>query len=207
MKAETFLARLFSIAFHPLVIPTLGLLLLFRLDSYIHFAVPPQAKRFILVIVFINTALAPALAVLLLKRTGLIRDVMLNDRSERLFPLLLSSLLFFLTYYLLRQVTLPSLIYYYMMGGTLLVILCLLITFRWKISLHMMGLGGYTGFLIATSMFLKIDISLLIGLCVLVGGFVGAARLRLGSHTPMQIYAGYLAGAGVMLALFLFLRA
>lgn len=207
MKAETFLARLFSVAFHPLVIPTLGLLLLFQLDSYIQFAVSPQAKRFILVIVFINTAIAPALAVLLLKRTGLIRDVLLKDRSERLFPLLLSSLLFFLTYYLLRQVTLPSLIYYYMMGGTLLVILCLLITFRWKISLHMMGLGGYAGFLIATSMFLKIDISLLIGLCILVGGLVGAARLRLGSHTPMQIYAGYLAGAGVMLALFFFLRA
>jgi membrane-associated phospholipid phosphatase len=141
-----------------------------------------------------------------LKRTGLIRDVLLNERSERLFPLLLSSLLFFLTYYLLRQVTLPSLIYYYMMGGTLLVILCLLITFRWKISLHMMGLGGYTGFLIATSMFLKIDISLVIGLSFLVGGLVGAARLRLGSHTPLQIYTGYLAGAGVMLALFLFLR-
>lgn len=207
MKAETFLARLFSVAFHPLVIPTLGLLLLFQLDSYIQFAVPPQAKRFILVIVFINTAIAPALAVLLLKRTGLIRDVLLDDRSERLFPLLLSSLLFFLTYYLLRQVTLPSLIYYYMMGGTLLVIISLLITFRWKISLHMMGLGGYAGFLIATSLYLKIDISLLIGVCILVGGLVGAARLRLGSHTPMQIYAGYLAGAGVMLALFLFLRA
>jgi hypothetical protein len=67
MKAETFLARLFSIAFHPLVVPTLGLLLLFRLDSYLQFAIPPQAKRFILLIVFINTALAPALAVLLLK--------------------------------------------------------------------------------------------------------------------------------------------
>lgn len=207
MKAERILARLFSVAFHPLVIPALGILLLFQLDSYIQFAVPPQAKRFILVIVLVNTALAPALAILLLKRTGLIRDVLLDDRGERLFPLLLSSLLFFLTYYLLRQVTLPSLIYYYMMGATLLVILCLLITFRWKISIHMMSLGGLTGFLIAASLFLRVDLSLLIGLSFFVGGLVGAARLMLGAHTPMQVYAGYLAGVGVMLALFLFLRA
>jgi membrane-associated phospholipid phosphatase len=207
MKAETFLARLLSVAFHPLLVPTLGMLLLFQLDSYLQFAVPPQAKRFILIIVFINTALAPALAVLLLKRTGLIKSMLLDERGERLFPLLLSSLLFFLTYYLLRQVTLPSLIYYYLMGATLLVILCLLITFRWKISLHMMGLGGFTGFLIATSSFLKIDISLLIGLTFLVSGLVGASRLGLGSHTPLQVYVGYLSGAGVMLALFLFLRA
>jgi membrane-associated phospholipid phosphatase len=207
MKAETILARFFSVAFHPLLIPTLGMLLLFRMDAYILFAVPGQAKRFIMIIVFINTALAPALAVLLMKRTGLVKDMLLDERNERLFPLLVTSLLFFLTYYLLRKVSLPSLIYYYMMGATLLVILCLLITFRWKISIHMMSLGGFTGFLIATSLFLRTDISWLIALVFLISGVVGAARLRLEAHTPMQVYAGYLAGIVVMIGLFLFLRA
>lgn len=206
MKVETFLARLFSVVFHPLFVPTLGMMLLFRMDTYIHFAVPGQAKRFIMVIIFINTALAPALAILLLKRTGLIRDLLLDDRSERLFPLLVSSLLFFLTYYLLRQVSLPSLIYYYMMGATLTVITSLLITFRWKISIHMMSMGGYTGFLIATALFLKLDISWLIALLFLVSGVVGASRLRLQAHTPLQVYAGYLCGIAVMLGLFFLLR-
>ncbi|MFO7998134.1 MAG: hypothetical protein R6U86_04050 [Bacteroidales bacterium] len=206
MKAETTLAHFFSVVFHPLVMPSLGILLLFQLDTNISFAVPPQAKRFILLMVFINTALAPALAIVFLKRTGLIGDLLLNERNERLFPLLLSSLLFFLTYYLMRQISLPALIYYYMMGATLMVLLCLVITFLWKISIHMMSLGGFSGFLIATSLFLRIDISWLILLVFLIAGLVGAARIKLDAHRPAQVYAGFLTGMGVMLGLYLLLQ-
>jgi len=199
-------ARFLSVAFHPLVMPCLGLLLLFQMDTYISHAIPGPAKRFLLAVVFINTALAPALAIALLQRTGIISNVLLSERSERMFPLLMASLFYVLTYYLLRQVTLPPIIYYYIMGATLMVLLCLVITFRWKISIHMTSMGGFSGFLIATSLFLRTDISGLIILGFILAGLVGSARLRLNAHTPAQVYAGYLLGLAVMLGLFLYLR-
>ncbi len=206
MKIETRLAQIISVVFHPLVIPTLGMLLLFHVNSYISYTIPPQAKQFILLIVFINTAIAPALSVLLLKRTGLVRDLQIDDRADRIYPLLITALFFFLTYYLLRQIALPSLIYYFLIGGALLVILTLLITFRWKISIHMVSMGGLTGFLLVSMLLLKTDISWLVLLSLLVSGAVGSARLVMRAHVPLQVYAGFLMGLSVMLLLFVFLK-
>ncbi len=206
MKTEAILARFFSVVLHPLIIPTIGIIILFRLNTYISFAVADQAKRFILIMVFINTAVAPALATVLLRRSGVIKNVLLDERGERLFPLLVSALFYILTYYLLKQITLPSLIYYFVIGATLLVLICLIITFRWKISIHMMSMGGMTGFLIATSLLLRTDITVLIMLAILLSGFVGASRIRLNAHTPMQVYAGYALGFVVMLVLYTYLR-
>lgn len=206
MKTEVILARFFSVVLHPLIIPTLGIIILFRLNTYIGFAVAEQAKRFILIMVFVNTAVAPALATVLLKRSGVIKNVLLDERGERLFPLLMSALFYILTYYLLKQITLPSLIYYFVIGATLLVLICLIITFRWKISIHMMSMGGMTGFLIAASMLLRTDITVLIMLAILLSGFLGASRIRLNAHTPSQVYTGYVLGLVVMLVLYTYLR-
>ena len=206
MKAEVILSRFISVVLHPLIIPTLGIIILFRLNTYISFAVAEQAKRLILIMVFINTALAPALATVLLKRSGVIKNVLLDERDERLFPLLVSALFYILTYYLLKQITLPSLIYYFVLGATLLVLICLIITFRWKISIHMMSMGGMTGFLIAASLLLRTDVIVLIMFTILLSGFVGAARIRLNAHTPKQVYAGFALGLLVMLMLYAYLR-
>ncbi len=206
MKIELALARFFSVVFHPLFMPSLGLLLLFYLEAYISMSIPLQARRLLLLIVFVNTAIAPALAILLLKKTGLVDNVQLDKRSERMLPLLITALFFFLTFFLLKKVALPSLIYFYVLGATLLVLLCLIVTFRYKISIHSTSLGGFTGFLLTASWFLGVDWSGLIMAAFLLSGIVGASRIRLNAHTPMQVYSGYLMGLGVMLLLFIYLR-
>lgn len=207
MKFELFAARLFSVCFHPLIIPTLGMVLLFRMDSYLTYSIPGQVRQFILLIVFINTALAPALSMLLLKRTGVIKDLLLSERAERIYPVLLTSLFFFLTYYLLRQAVLPSIMYYYLMGATLSVVLTLLVTFWWKISIHMVSMGGLLGAVVATSIHLNLDLTGFILSGILLSGLIGYSRLRLRAHSPWQVYAGFFLGVGVMMALFFGLSA
>lgn len=206
MKFEITLARLFSAVLHPLIIPTLGIIILFNLESYIAYSIPVQAKRFVLLMVFINTAVAPLLSVIALKRARVIGDMLLDERHDRFIPMLLSALYFILTYYLLRQITLPSIIYYYVMGAGLLVIICLLITLRWKISIHMASMGALTGFLIVSSLLLGVNINMLIILAVFLSGMLGFARLRLNAHSPAQVYAGFLLGVCNMLLLYVYLR-
>lgn len=207
MKIENRIASLLSAVLHPLILPTLGMIILFNLNTYLSYSIPGQAKKFILLIVFINSAIAPVLSILLLKRTGFIKDVMLDERSERMLPLLLSAIYFFITYYLLRKVALPSLLYFYIIGATVLVLLTLIITFRWKISIHMVSMGGFTGFLISLALLLHIDIDWLLILAFLASGLLGTARIKLNAHDLPQVFAGYAMGVGVMLILFLYLRA
>lgn len=197
-------ARLCSAVFHPLLIPTLGIFILFQINSHLSFAVNQDARRFIMLVVFINTAIAPVMAVWIMKKTGYVKDFMLSERNERIFPLLVTAVLFFMTYYLLRQLSLPSLVYFFIMSGTLLVMLTLMISFVWKVSIHMVSLGGLTGFLIVASLLLRADIAWLIILAFLASGCTGTARLILKAHSPAQVYAGYLIGMGMMLGLYLY---
>ncbi len=206
MRAEHLFARLFSTLLHPLLIPTLGVFLLFQMSSHIGFSISDEARKFIMIIVFINTAIAPVLSVLILKRTGYINNYLLDDRSERIFPLVIASFMFFMTYYLLRQLSLPSLLYFYIMGATMLVVATLIVSFFWKISIHMVSLGGLTGFLIVSSLLLRNDISSLIALAIIFSGFTGASRIYLKAHSPAQVYTGYLLGVFLMIMLFLYLR-
>lgn len=199
-------ARVINTLFHPLIIPTIGLFVLFQLDTHIRYTLAPDIRRYIMLMVFINTAIIPALSVFILKQTGHIQDYVLRERTERVFPLMVAAVTFFLTYYLLRQLHLPSLLDFYMMGATLLVLLCLIISFRWNISLHMVSLGGLTGFLIVTALLLQQDMQFVIISAFLVSGFTGASRLQRKAHAPAEVYAGYLLGAVVIILLYLYLR-
>ena len=206
MKIEYTLAKIISGIFHPLLIASFGMIILLHMNTYVGATIPLQARQFILIIIFVNTAFIPTIAIFMLKRLGLIEDVYITRRSERLLPLLITALLYMFTFYLLKKLALPSLIYYYVMGACLIVLSSLIITLRWKISIHMTSMGGLTGFLIATSLLLRADLLYVIVLSFFLSGLIGSARLRLHAHTPAQVYAGFLLGMIAMLVLYIYLR-
>lgn len=203
---ETRIAKIISSVFSPLFIPTIGVLLLLNIDTFINYVVPPRAKNLITIIVFINTAIAPLLAIFLMKRVGFVNDLLLNKRNERALPMIAGVFLYFFTYYVLKQSGLPSLLYFYFLGATSLIIISLFITLKWKISLHMVSMGGLTGLLLVASLLFKTDIVWLIASVILISGLVGSSRLILNLHTQGQVFAGYILGVGVMLILFFVFR-
>ncbi len=204
MRVANGIARVFSTLFHPLFIPTLGMFVLLQLNTYINYSLPGAARRFIILIIFINTAIVPVLSVLIMKRTGHVSSYILEKRSDRIFPLLVAAVMFFMTYYLLQQLSIPSLIYFFIMAATILILAALLVTLSWKISLHMVSMGGFTAFLIIASLILRADISWIVAASFLVSGITAASRIHLGAHTPAQVYSGYMLGMVTMILLFLF---
>jgi hypothetical protein len=92
-----------------------------------------------------------------------------------------------------------------MLGSTFLTILALIISFYRKISLHMIGIGGMLGLLVGLSLDLGLDMTWFIVAAIILGGFLGFARIQSNSHKPSDIYSGFLVGAGVMFLLFIFL--
>lgn len=199
---ERFLARLVSALFHPLLMPTYGLIILFQVKTYVSHAIPFKAKMTLLGIVFVNTVLLPVIMIYFMKLRGLITSFHMDDKKERILPYIVTAIFYFTTFYILRKFQLPSVIYLLVLGSTCLLIIALVINFWWKISAHMIGVGGLAGAYTGIAFYLSINMGGLISVILVLAGLVGFARLKLKSHTQAQIYTGFLAGAGFMIFLF-----
>jgi hypothetical protein len=195
-------ARVLSLVLHPMIIPTLAVIILYSVPTYLTFSVPTQVKRLVMLLIFVNTCLAPLMIMLMLKRFGLITDLVLNDRNERMYPTLVTVLFYFFTFYLLKQAGVSVVLSIFMMGATVLVVTGFVVTMFWKISFHMMAMGGITGFLLALSLLLTPHAVWLLIPAIILSGFTGTARLVLDAHTSAQVYIGWLIGIGVMMGVY-----
>ena len=191
-----------SIVFHPLLMPTIAIGVLFALGTHISFAISSQAQLLIILIVLVNTAVAPILVILFFKKIGYVENLYLNERSDRIYPTAITILLYLFTWYLFRQSNLPEMLNFFVTGSILITVIALLVTLYWKISIHMLSMGGFTGFLICIAMVLKQDIVMLILVSIVLAGLLGTARIKLNAHTPSQVYAGYIVGVFSMLAMY-----
>jgi hypothetical protein len=126
-------------------------------------------------------------------------------KEERAYPILAITVFYYVTYFLLKGVHVSTLFNYYMLGATLLGILALGVNFFTKISLHMIAAGSITGLFIGLTLNVGIDMSLEAILTILLAGVIGFARIKTGSHRPVDVYAGYGMGATVMTVLIVLL--
>ncbi|MBS4014117.1 MAG: hypothetical protein KGZ97_10245 [Bacteroidetes bacterium] len=200
-KIETIIARIFSSVFHPLVVPTLGIFILFSLNTYISFSIPSVSQRIILLIVIFNTAIAPVVSIFMLKRMKIVKSILLESRAERIIPVFITGLFYFFTFWVLKQAQLPFIIYFFILSATIIIFLVLIITFHWKISIHMTSIGGLTGFLVSASMILKTEIPIIIISAIIISGLLGYSRIKLKAHTPTEIYAGFILGFSLIIIL------
>jgi len=199
---EEKLAKIFSIVFQPLLVPTLSLLILFNLNNYIALIIPVSARQLILGMVFITTFVLPALMVLILYKRGIVKSFKMNEREERIIPLFITGVFYFLAYHMIRQLQIDDIYQRIFLGSAFLVLIALVVSLIWKISMHMIGMGGMLGAFIGVSQALHIDMMLLIVALVIVCGLTGFARLKLKAHTPLQVYVGFLMGLGLMIWVF-----
>lgn len=196
-------AKVISIIFHPLLIPTYALLLLVNTNTHLTLALPEKMRYVTVLFVFLTSFVLPLLVMLILLKIGKIKSLEMETRHERILPLLIVSVFFYLTYYLLKQGPYFMLFNIFMLGATLLVIISLFVNYFFKISIHMLALGGMFGTFAGFSMTFNLNLSFLLYLIIFISGLVGYARLKLNAHTPSQVYSGFALGTVFMLGLFL----
>ena len=146
----------------------------------------------------------PATGTALLLRSGLVAGTLeLRERQQRPLPLLLAVLSFGAGALVLSREpqAYDALLRYMLTGMTLAVLLTLLVSLRWKISAHGVGVGGAVGLL--TLLYVggqgqPATLWWLLG-SLLLAGAVLRARLVLDVHTPAQAGAGFALGVGVVL--------
>jgi membrane-associated phospholipid phosphatase len=195
-------AKVISVLFHPLLVPTYALLLFINLNTHFVLAIPIQVRYLMTLLVFLTTFMLPALILLILRKFDVIKSMEMPERQERALPLIIVSAFFYLTYYLLKQMEQYSIITLFMIGATMLILLCLIINYFTKISLHSTSWGGFLGALMGYSLNARVDVMLWLYAIILITGMVATARLILKAHTPAQVYGGFLLGSLSQLILF-----
>jgi len=197
-KMPYLFAWLVSFVFHPLMMPTYLNGIVFK---YCTDLVPltREAKLQILLFIFVTTYLVPTLTTGLLWVSGVVSSISLEKRSERIIPLVVTSLIYLgVSYILLEYLQMARLLGLFMGTVALAVIITAAITNFWKISSHMVGIGGVLGFII--SIISKTHNTSLLGPLIgvtIVSGAVASARLLLGAHGLLQIILGFFLGFAV----------
>ncbi len=194
-------AQIISILFHPLFLTFYGLLIFFHSGLYISY-LPQSMKKWIYIIVAVNTAIVPLSLTPIYLYRKIIASVQMENSQERIIPLIINAFLFYLTYYLLSRYNTPDILRIYILAGAVCIFMAILISWRWKVSLHMLGIGALTGAVLFVSIRYRVNLNLYLILLILISGIIGFSRLFLNAHNPFQIYLGYLVGffiSGTML--------
>ena len=186
-------AKIFSILFHPLLLPSIGIIILYNSGSVLEY-LPFQAKKIILLVVSVSTFVLPLTFVPFFIFQKIIKNLQMQNNKERLIPFFVTFVLYFFCYYLLRRLGAPQTITKFILAATFSVLVLFLLSFKWKISAHTAGIGGLTGALIAISFRLNVNLEYFIIAAIIASGIVGYSRLKLKTHEQYQIYIGWLTG-------------
>lgn len=197
LQIKKLLSQIFSVLFHPMLMPVLGIFLIFNLGSHLSF-MPYEAKRAIYITVFLTTCILPISLLPLLYQFKAIKSFAMQTSRERLWPIIFTALFSYLGLLLLKKMGLSGVLQIFILSTLIALFAAGAITVFWKISLHMMGIGGVTGAILAMGLRYNLDVTLFLSLLILASGLTGSSRLYLGAHTPAQVYAGYFLGVTVI---------
>jgi len=109
-----------------------------------------------------------------------------------------------MAYYLLKNVQISPIFQYFTFGATVLSMALFAINFFWKISAHMIAIGGITGMLLGLAFTGIVGNPYLVVISVFIAGIIGFARLQLNANTHAQVYSGFILGVLGMIYLSLY---
>lgn len=192
--------KIISTILHPIVTPTLGVLLYFIFVSQ---TIQKKQQLIILALVFGVTYLIPLFLLILLRALGFIKNFQVGTIKERRFPVIFMIVLFYLLGNTL--VSLPALrdlgfLFY----GTSLSLLCIyfLFIFKLKSSLHLVSMGNALCFFLIISNSYSLSLLPIIMVLILLSGLLASSRLYLKAHTPKELVLGFFIGMGSQLCIF-----
>lgn len=186
------ISRIASLVFHPLLIPTWGFLLLS--NSGFYFAVLPwSVRKFMLLVILLFTCILPALSIGLLSLSPRF-DLKMEKSTDRILPLIISSICYYLGYLVLERMPLFPLFNLFLVASILVQIALIFVSLKWKISAHSAAIGGLTGGFMAMSFRLEENPVLVLSFLILAAGLVATSRLVLSKHTRAEVYAGFSLG-------------
>lgn len=193
------LALALSVLAHPVFVNLLCLFALFGLFPSLRHGMPDTVKYFYIIFIFVSTSIVPLVLVLLMRLTGKVRSIMLDEASERHLPYLFTLAFYVFDFYnFYRSPGTHPMVLRYLLACTAIMLLVIAVNYYSKISIHLTTLGACAGLVFAAGLTGLTEVRPWLSLLVMLSGFTAAARLSLDAHKPAQLYSGFLMGLAVM---------
>ena len=188
MRWQTFISTIL----HPIVIPTIGILLYFILTPI---NLSNLQKYTILAVVFITTYVIPLLLLIFLKAIGYIKSFQLHGIKERKIPIFFMMILLFTLGKFFFDTTIIRDLSYLFFGVVLgLVIIYILFVNNTKTSLHLLSMGAATGYFLLFHQIHDVFVLPLVILFIVLSGLLASARLYLKAHSLKEVCLGFFIG-------------
>lgn len=187
------ISHIISTVFQPLLMPAYGVMLLF---VYTYFGVMYTYQFWqIITPAILFSFCVPAILIAMLYRRRIISDLSLKVRRERFYPYLITLFSYSAMIIFYYRMHMPKWFMMNMTASVVIMVIAILINLSWKISAHMLGIGGLIGGAMAISYFVERSnpYYMFMGLFI-IAGLVGTSRLILRRHTLYQVIAGFLLG-------------
>lgn len=176
----------------PFIVPTLGIALLFIL-SYLRLL--PWSYRILVVFaVFCFTYLMPKLTIFLYRKMNGWNLREFGSREKRLVPYILTIISYGFCLTLLERFNVPRYMSGIVIASLLALVFSALINIWWKISTHMVSIGGLTGGLICFGELFSFNPVWWLCLVLILAGILGTSRITLRIHTLGQVLCGFFLG-------------
>lgn len=186
------LLRSISYIFHPLIMPLLGVIFYFSKSPRF---IAPEIIQAKLVSLLILTVLLPILLYFLLKTLGKVNSIHLNSTKERIYPLILNCIVIVIALQRIVSPTQAIELYFFFLGILLSTMTSLILAiFKFKASIHMIGVSGLFMFFISLSIHFSININGTLAFMSFIIGAVATSRLHLKAHSSKELVVGLLIG-------------
>jgi hypothetical protein len=197
-----------SYFFHPIIMPTLGFLIVLTSDSYIYLSLDMyQLKKILFTdipILFVCTGVLPLLFSGVLVAAKRVSSVMEPTEQDRRWLIAFSELGFLLAFYVFHRLPPAGVsLYYFILGINVAMMATLIASLFTKISLHTVGIGGIVGTVIGLMYLNHMVMYPLLGSVMGLAVVIGVARYKLKAHEPADIYIGYIIGMASQAAVFM----
>jgi hypothetical protein len=195
-------AIIISAIFHPLLLPVYGMLIIFSAPTLFGY-LPFSVKKILFFVVIVNNLLLPLSLMPYLRYRHIISSWMIEERKERTVPMVTTSFFYLVTAYIFLRFQIPHFIKYFILVSAMMSIIVTIINFWWKISIHAVGSGALIALVVVLSIKMHTPLTWFLVPVILASGLVMSSRLWLNSHTPSQVWLGFLLGLLVPVSLLL----
>lgn len=191
------IAKVMSTLFMPLYAPMWVFIGLF-LFTYLRL-LPWGYKIFIISIVYVFTVFMPTVGITLFRLFKKWTHLELSHREHRHMPYVVALLSYTACLVIMTRINAAMFFRGVVMAALVSQIICVIINVWWKVSTHMVGIGGLVGALNAFSILFFYNPVWPFCVLLLLSGVLGTSRIILRQHSLAQVLAGF--GIGYVCAM------
>ena len=183
--------RFWSYLANPIFVPSLVSLWYFINASFTDGTVV-ELKMYLILIL---TAVMPMLIFAILKLLGIVRSVHLPNIKDRITPLVAYAVLLLILIRSGFNDGMHTPLHYFFSGVLIATFVAVILAFlKYKLSLHMMAIGGAIGFALMLHASIAIPNILIVAALFIIAGLTATSRLSMKAHKGHELIFGFFVG-------------